>query len=74
MSNKVKPIPDGYHTVTPYLTVAGASKLIDFLKRTFDAKEVERMERPLLEHSRSDAFDLEEYIRLRAAAKVRIRE
>ena len=28
----VKPIPDGYHTITPYLTVQGAAKLIDFLK------------------------------------------
>ncbi|WP_435016537.1 RraA family protein [Tundrisphaera sp. TA3] len=36
--------------------------------------EVERLERPLLEHCRSDRFDLEEYIRLRAAMKARIRE
>jgi PhnB protein len=35
----IKPIPDGYHTVTPYLTVDGAQKLIDFLKRAFDGKE-----------------------------------
>lgn len=34
----VKPIPDGYHTVTPYLTVANAAELIDFLQRGFDAK------------------------------------
>jgi PhnB protein len=34
-----KPIPDGYHTVTPYLIVDDAQKLIDFLKRAFDAKE-----------------------------------
>lgn len=34
----VKPIPDGYHTVTPYLTVRGAAKVIDFLKQAFDAK------------------------------------
>lgn len=27
----VKPIPEGYHTVTPYLTVQGAAQLIDFL-------------------------------------------
>ena len=42
----VKPIPDGYHTVTPYLTVQGARRLIDFLKQAFDAKEDERMTRP----------------------------
>jgi PhnB protein len=42
----VKPIPDGYHVVTPYLAVQGAEKLIDFLKRAFDAKEIERMSMP----------------------------
>jgi regulator of RNase E activity RraA len=36
--------------------------------------EVERMERPLLDHCRSADFDLEEYIRLRAEMKVKIRE
>jgi PhnB protein len=39
-------IPDGYHTVTPYLTVRGASKLLDFLKTAFDAQETVRMMRP----------------------------
>ncbi|MGH6727968.1 MAG: VOC family protein [Pseudolabrys sp.] len=33
-----KPIPDGYHSVTPYLTVRGATKAIDFLKNAFGAK------------------------------------
>ena len=33
-----KQIPDGYHTVTPYLTVRGATKVIDFLKQAFGAK------------------------------------
>ena len=42
----VKPIPEGYHTVTPYLTVQGAARLIDFLKNVFDARETERFERP----------------------------
>ena len=36
----VKPIPDGYHTVTPYLTVADAGKLLDFVKQAFDAQEL----------------------------------
>ena len=31
----VKPIPDGYHTATPYLVVEGASMLIDFPKAGF---------------------------------------
>jgi PhnB protein len=35
----VKPIPEGYHTVTPYLTVQEAAKLIDFLKKAFGATE-----------------------------------
>src|SRR5262249_43539578 len=33
-----KPIPDGYHSVTPYLTVRGATKAIDFLKQAFSAQ------------------------------------
>jgi uncharacterized glyoxalase superfamily protein PhnB len=39
----VKPIPDGYHTVTPYLTVEDPSKLIEFLKQAFGAVETERV-------------------------------
>lgn len=42
----VKPIPDGYHTVTPYLIVQGADKLIDFLNRAFNATESDRVNRP----------------------------
>jgi PhnB protein len=40
----VKPIPDGYHSVTPYLIVKGASDAIDFYKRAFGANELFRME------------------------------
>lgn len=35
----VKPIPDGYHSVTPYLVVHGAATLLTFLKQAFDAQE-----------------------------------
>ena len=42
----VKPIPDGYHSVTPYLVVQGVGKLIEFLTQAFDAQEVFRMPRP----------------------------
>jgi PhnB protein len=35
----VKPIPDGFHSVTPYLFVDGVAKLLDFVKAAFDAKE-----------------------------------
>jgi PhnB protein len=38
----VKPIPDGYHTVTPYLFVEGAIPLIEFLQQAFEATEVRR--------------------------------
>jgi uncharacterized glyoxalase superfamily protein PhnB len=34
-----KPVPNGYHTVTPCLVVKGAQKLLDYLKNAFDAKE-----------------------------------
>jgi PhnB protein len=37
----VKPIPEGYHSVTPYLVVSGVAKLIEFLKQAFDAKSKE---------------------------------
>jgi len=37
----VNPIPAGYHTVTPYLTVTNARNEIDFLKRAFGAKTSE---------------------------------
>jgi uncharacterized glyoxalase superfamily protein PhnB len=42
----VKPVPAGFHTVTPYLVVAGAAKLLDFLRSAFDAEELERHARP----------------------------
>jgi PhnB protein len=46
MKNKVKPVPDGYHTATPYLTINNASAAIDFYKRAFGAKELCRMPSP----------------------------
>ena len=42
----IKPIPEGYHTVTPYLTVRGVAGLIEFVRRAFDAVEVHRSARP----------------------------
>jgi PhnB protein len=41
-----KPIPAGFHTVTPYLVVRGAAKAIDFYKRAFGAEERMRMPGP----------------------------
>jgi PhnB protein len=42
----VKPIPDGYHTVTPYLYVRGAATAIEFYKKAFGANELFRMAAP----------------------------
>lgn len=42
----VKPIPEGYHTITPYLIVEGASELIEFLKQVFDAQQTEFIPAP----------------------------
>jgi len=42
----VKPIPDGYSTVTPYLIVRGGAAALDFYKRAFGAKELFRMDGP----------------------------
>jgi PhnB protein len=39
----VKPIPEGYHTLTPSLTIRGATDAIDFYKRAFGAVELMRM-------------------------------
>lgn len=46
MKNKVKPVPEGYTTVTSYLTIRGAAKAIDFYKQAFGAKELFRMPGP----------------------------
>jgi uncharacterized glyoxalase superfamily protein PhnB len=42
----VKPIPEGFHSVTPYLVVQDVPKLLDFLKRAFTAQEIMRMPTP----------------------------
>ena len=42
MPGKVKPVPEGYHTVTPYPIVQEAAQLIDFVKQAFDATETFR--------------------------------
>jgi PhnB protein len=40
---KVKSVPEGFHTVTPYLVVDGANELIDFIKNGFGGEEKYRM-------------------------------
>ena len=46
MAGKVKPIPENYHRVTPYLVVDGAAEAIDFYSRVFGATELMRMPAP----------------------------
>jgi PhnB protein len=46
MATQVKPIPDGYHTLTPYMTVRGADQAIEFYKRAFGAEERSRLGGP----------------------------
>lgn len=45
MGSSVKPVPDGYHTATPYLVVRGGAKAIDFYKKAFGAQERFRLSR-----------------------------
>jgi PhnB protein len=42
----VKPVPEGYNTVTPYLAVDDASAAIEYYKKAFGAKERVRMDTP----------------------------
>ncbi|MCI0390786.1 MAG: VOC family protein, partial [Acidobacteria bacterium] len=46
MKNKAKPIPEGFHTLTPHIVVKGASEAIEFYKKAFGAREVGRMPGP----------------------------
>lgn len=42
----VKPIPEGYHSVTPYLCCRDAARAIEFYKKAFGATEIMRMGAP----------------------------
>lgn len=42
----VKPIPDGYHTVTPYLMIKGAEQFIAFMEAVFGANVTEQLMQP----------------------------
>ena len=46
MLGNVKAIPEGYHTVTPYLTLRDAARAIEFYKKAFGAQETFRMNAP----------------------------
>src|SRR5687768_15148883 len=43
---KVSPIPEGYHTLTPYLAIKDADRAIEFYKKAFNATELFRMKGP----------------------------
>ena len=42
----VDPVPQGYHSITPYMTVEGVARLLEFLQQAFDAVVIERMDGP----------------------------
>ena len=44
----VRPIPDGYHSITPYLMINGAAEAIQFYRRAFGAKELFKMDAPIM--------------------------
>ena len=46
MSQQVKAIPDGYHTMTPGLTVRDAARAIEFYQKAFNAQQLFRMDGP----------------------------
>ena len=46
MAGSVKPIPEGSHSVTPYLCIKGASEAFEFYKSAFDATELMRIPSP----------------------------
>jgi uncharacterized glyoxalase superfamily protein PhnB len=46
MATPGKPIPDGYHTITPHVCVNSAAKAIEFYKQAFGAEELFRMPGP----------------------------
>ncbi|MBC8645657.1 MAG: VOC family protein [Thermoanaerobaculia bacterium] len=46
MASTVRPIPEGYHTVTPYLSIDGAAAAIEFYEKAFGAKELFRIAQP----------------------------
>jgi PhnB protein len=46
MKTTIKPVPDGYHTATPYLFITNAAKAIEFYKEAFGATELARLATP----------------------------
>ena len=42
----VQPVPEGFHTLTPYLAVENAADAIEYYKKAFGAEEKFRMDAP----------------------------
>ena len=42
MASKVKTVPDGWHSVTPFLSVKDAARAVEFYRKVFGATELER--------------------------------
>jgi PhnB protein len=50
----VNPIPENYHSVTPYLSIKGAAKALEFYKQAFNATEILRLAAPSGEIGHAD--------------------
>lgn len=46
MENKVSPIPNGFNSLTSYISVKGAGEAIEFYKKAFNASEIGRISMP----------------------------
>ncbi len=46
MSSRANPVPEGFHTITPYMTIRDASDAIDFYREAFGAREIFRWADP----------------------------
>jgi len=46
MNTKAKPVPEGFHTATPYLIITNAARAIEFYKDVFGATELTRLATP----------------------------
>ena len=60
----VKPIPESFHSVTPYLSIKGATEALEFYKRAFNATEMFRLPMPSGEIGHADIIIGESHIML----------
>ena len=60
----VKPIPESFHSVTPYLSIKGATEALEFYKRAFNATEMFRLPAPSGEIGHADILIGDSHIML----------